>query len=133
MSISIERFEDHTISNGVGYDKKDRTHRYFRYEWYYNGQWVIVDIDCDTPADSAAKARWWNIGLTISDDYREEALNKCHKEKLITGRMGAKGLLFAKAAIQDFEQSIQMLYPEHRHFLYCGWLDGVAAEHMLML
>lgn len=122
MAYSLADFEDYDFHYGEGYDKLKRPHKSYRYEKYHKGQWIIVDIDCDIPTTSN-RTKWWTVGLTISDDYREEALAKCHKEKLITGRMGAYGLLFAKAVIEDFEQFIYETYPDEKNIIYCGWLD----------
>lgn len=123
MAYSLTDFEDYDFHYGEGYDKLERPHKSYRYEKYHKGQWIIVDIDCDIPTTSK-RTKWWTVGLTISDDYREEALAKCHKEKLITGRMGAYGLLFAKAVIEDFEQFIYETYPDEKNIIYCRWLDG---------
>lgn len=123
MKVSLNKFSDYGFYMGKGIDKKDRIHTYFRYSLFYKNQYAIIDIDCDTPDNSSSKTKWWTIALTIADDYKEETLEKCHKNKLITGKMGITGLLFAKAAIQDFEQKVCKQFPNNKNILYCEWLD----------
>ena len=124
MAYSLRDFQDYDFQYGKSFDKQKRSHVSYRYEKYHKDQWIIVDIDCDTPETSKSKTKWWTVGLTISDDYRNEALAKCHKKKLITGRMGAYGLLFAKAVIEDFELLLKDEYPDNRNIVYCCWYDG---------
>ena len=123
MAYSLADFQDYKFYSGISRDKRKRTYESYRYEKYYKGQWIIIDIDCDTPETSKSKNKWWTVGLTISDDYREDALAKCHKKKLITGRIGAYGLLFAKAVIGDFELFLKNVYSDNKNFIYCSWLE----------
>ena len=94
-----------------------------KYITYIGEQFVEVVFQCDEIDNTSKKIRHWNIGLTIADD--EELIEYYHKNKMITGKIGVCGLLFAKAAIKAFEEVLTSNeeYISYNHCLYCEWLD----------
>jgi hypothetical protein len=65
---------------------------------------------------------WWNIYLHIYSKRkdRDKQIDKCS----ITGKIGLKGLIFAKEAICEFERYIIDEQPKIIHYIYCYWLDN---------
>ena len=94
-----------------------------KYITYIGGQFVEVVFQCDEHDNTNKKLKHWNIGLTIADD--KELIEYYQKNKMITGKIGVRGLLFAKAAIKAFEEFLtnNKEYTRYNHCLYCDWLD----------
>ena len=95
------------------------------YTSYIDNQIVEVVFQSDEPWSSQIKH--WNIGLIIHDkDQSEEVIQRLYDSAAITGRIGMRGLLFAKEAILDFEEKLKN---SSRHngceeYLYVTWLEN---------
>lgn len=82
-----------------------------------DGQTVEVEFASDE-INRHQGVRHWNIGLTIGT--KRKKFSNYHQRKDVSGKIGIKGLLFAKAAIQHFEQ----YYIGKDNALYAHWLDN---------
>lgn len=119
--MDINKFKGYTISKEL-YEFKGKTYAGWRYKYYTKGQYVLVDIINEVLEHK--KTYYWSIGLTIGDFEDDYHCKKYHEQKLITGRIGVTGLLFAKAVIQHFEKQLSYLYPNHKNIIYCQWTDN---------
>lgn len=95
----------------------------FIFKTKIEGQIVEVQIDCDERNNCPSRTRHWNIGLTIGT--KRKHFEKYHDHKEVCGKIGLKGLLFAKAAIQYFEDYLKYTkYKNYKNILYVTWLDN---------
>ena len=95
----------------------------FVFKTKIEGQIVEVQIDCDERNNCPSRTRHWNIGLTIGT--KRKHFEKYHDHKEVCGKIGLKGLLFAKAAIQYFEDYLKYTkYKNYKNILYVTWLDN---------
>lgn len=95
----------------------------FIFKTKIEGQIVEVIIDSDERSNCLSNTRHWNIGLTIGT--KRKHFEKYHNHQEVCGKIGLKGLLFAKAAIQYFENYLgYSQYKKYRNILYVTWLDN---------
>ena len=129
MALSIN---DYYYSLDEFYCKKDidpenipeeEMYTMFVFKTKIEGQIVEVQIDCDERNNCPSRTRHWNIGLTIGT--KRKHFEKYHDHKEVCGKIGLKGLLFAKAAIQYFEDYLKNTkYKNYKNILYATWLDN---------
>ena len=91
------------------------------YSTNIDGQFVEVYFQCEEPVTHLNNFHW-NIGLVIGTKVKKK--EEYFAKEMVTGKIGLKGLLFAKAAIENFEKLLSVRKCNHKHYLYCSWLDN---------
>lgn len=90
----------------------------YSYTTKIDGQTVEVEFESFEPYTHRG-IRHWNIGLTIGS--KRKNFSSYHQKKETTGKIGIQGLLFAKAAIQHFEEN---WCEKGEDAIYAHWLDN---------
>lgn len=92
------------------------------YKTFIGGQTVEVSFQSDQPVGSSIIH--WNISLVIYNKRKD--IKELYHTAAITGKIGVKGLLFAKRAVQDFETYLKTspYHNQKKHYLFATWLDN---------
>lgn len=129
MSKSIHDY-DYNMGKFLCWDRYEEGENLSENEMYtvyalrtkIDNQTVEIEFQCDEKNNSKSNIRHWNIALTIGT--KRKHFDKYHDNKEVCGKIGLQGLLFAKAAIQYFEEFLTHTeFSQYKNILYATWLD----------